>query len=47
MEVALDQVVALVERVSESEGMEQRDDSTDTDEVKGACTACGAALDRE
>ena len=29
------QVVALAERVSESEGMEQRDDSTDTDEVNG------------
>ena len=35
MEVAPNQVVALAERVSESEGMEQRDDSTDTDAVNG------------
>ena len=33
VEIAQDQVVAMAERVSESEGMEQRDDSTDTDEV--------------
>ena len=35
VEVAPDQVVALAERVSESEGMEQRDDSTNTVEVNG------------
>ena len=41
VEVAPDQVVTLVERVSESEGIEQRDDSTDTDEVKGL-VRCGS-----
>ena len=33
VEVALDQVVALTEWVSESEGMELRDDSTEPDGV--------------
>ena len=33
VEVAPDQVVALAEWVSESEGMEQRDDGADTDKV--------------
>ena len=35
MEVAPDQVVALAEQVSESEGMEKGDDGADTDEVIG------------
>ena len=35
VEVAPDQVVALAERVSESEGMENGDDAADTDKVMG------------
>ena len=33
VEVAENQVVAMAERVSESKCLEQKDDSTDTDEV--------------